>query len=156
MFWNNRENGRKVISSTNLVGIPATYRKEVNAQNCSTHVNVENAVTCYLPTNNGYIMIWEEGSKLGGDLLKDGAFDPMYGTQRRAQIVYNKRESKALIVYQQVVSGTRVVFVRKVAPSSQPNCRRGCQSSERCAMKDVCVPRNPGTSLFILSAFVSR
>ena len=146
MFWNNKENGKKIISSSSVVGVPGTFRREMNAHDCSQHENAENPASCYLPTNRGHIMIWEEGTKLSGYLVKDGAFNPVYGTQRSAKVVYNSRESRAFVVYQQTVSGNRVLFVRNIAPASQSSCS-SCKSSERCVMKNVCAPRTPGTFL---------
>ena len=143
VFWNNEENGRKVISSASVVGVPGTFRRDDNSHNCPQHANVKNPATCYLPTNNAHIMIWEEGNELSGYLVKDGAFDPVQGVQRKAKVLYNPRQSRAFVVYQQTVSGSRVLFVRNIAPGAQPRCSPGCKTSERCAMKNVCTPRNP-------------
>lgn len=149
MFWNNQENGKKVISSASVVGIPGTFRKDPDTHECREHENVENSASCYLPTNNGHVMIWEKGTKLNGYLVKDGAFNPVRGTQRSAKVLYNSRQSRAFVVYQQNVSGSRVLFVRNIAPGSQSSCSKACNSSERCAMKDVCISRNPGSCQFL-------
>ena len=144
MFWNNEENGRKVISSASVVGVPGTFRRDSDTHACSQHENVQNSASCFLPTNNGHIMIWEEGTRLSGYLLKDGAFNPIQGTQSNAKVLYNSRDSRAFVVFQQVVSGSRVLFVRNIAPGRQSSCS-SCGAGERCAMKDVCLSRNPGT-----------
>ena len=144
VFWNNRVNGRKVISSASVVGVPGRFANEPDSHACSQYENVQNSASCFLPTNNGHIMIWEEGSRLSGYLVKDGAFDPILGTQSSAKVLYNSKESRAFVVYQQVVSGSRVLFVKNIAPGRQSSCT-SCAAGERCAMKDVCLPRNAGT-----------
>lgn len=144
VFWNNRENGVNVISSSSVIGVPGAFSREVNTHYCKQHNNVTNSASCYLPTNNAHVMVWEEGTKLGGYLVKDGAFNPILGTQRSAVVLYNVQQSRAFVVYQQTVGGSRVLFVRNLAPSSRPSCSPGCRSNERCVMKDVCAPRYPG------------
>lgn len=144
MFWNNRENGTNVISSSSVVGVPGSFRREMNTHDCKQHKNVKNSASCFLPTNNAYVMVWEKRTKLDGYLVKDGAFNPVLGTQRSAVVTYNARESRVFVVYQQTVGGSRALFVRNLAPSSHSHCSAGCRSNERCVMKDVCTPRNPG------------
>ncbi|XP_028403016.1 uncharacterized protein LOC114525788 [Dendronephthya gigantea] len=142
VFWNNRENGRYVLNSSSLVGIPGLFLQETISHNCQQHRNVKNSASCFLPTSNAHIMIWEEGARLGGYLVKNGAFNPVRGIQRSAVVTYNARQRRALVVYQQTVYGRRVLFARNIAPSSSSRCSPRCRSNERCAMKDVCAPRN--------------
>ena len=144
MFWNNHENGKKLINSTNVIRVPGTFRLYTNVHDCPQHMSVKNPASCYLRSNNGHIMVWEKGNRLSGYLVKDGAFNPAYGTQRKAKILCDSKENRAFVIYQQIVSGSRVLFVRNIAPGSQASCSRGCTTSERCAMKDVCTSRNPG------------
>ena len=149
MFWNNQENRRKVISSAIVIGAPGTFKRVSDTHACSQYENVQNPAACFLPTNNGHIMIWEEGTRLSGYLFKDGAFNPIHGAQSNAKVLYNSRESRAVVVYQQIVSGSRVLFLRNIAPGRQSSCS-SCAADERCAMKDVCLPRNPGMVSFFL------
>jgi hypothetical protein len=155
VFWNNEKNGRKVISSSSVVGTQATFVREDNTHDCPQHANVKNPASCYLPTNNAHLTIWEVGTRLSGYLVKDGAFNPIHGTQSKARVLYNARDSRAFVVFQQVVSGSRVLYVRNIAPGSQPSCSRGCKSSERCFMKDICTPRNPGKVQFVALTILS-
>ena len=151
VFWNNQESGRKVITSSSVVGVPGTFRREMNTHNCPEHMDVQNSASCYLPSNNGHIMVWEEGTKLSGYLVKDGAFNPVLGTQRKAKVLYNSRQNRAFVVYQQTVNGRRLLYVKNIAPGSQASCSTPCKTSERCAMKDVCTPRNSGIVDFQIS-----
>ena len=119
--------------------------REENVHNCPTRSAVRNPASCFLPNNNGHILLWEEGSRVGGFLVKDDTFHPALGEQRLPQLVYNQRQRRAFAVWQQKVGGNFVLFVRDVYPGSQFSCRTACKLTERCAMKDVCTPRNPGT-----------
>ena len=89
MFWNSRENGKDVISSSSVVGVPGAFLHEISTHHCKHNKNITNSASCYLPTNNAHVMVWEEGTKLGGYLVKDGAFNPVLGTQSSAVVMYN-------------------------------------------------------------------
>ena len=156
VFWNNEENGKTIIDSSNIFAIPGTIVLKENIHNCPKQTPVRNPASCFLPNNNGHILLWEEGSRVGGFLVKDDTFHPALGEQRRPQLVYNQQQRRALAVWQQKVGENFVLIVQNVHPGFQFSCRTPCKWTEKCAIRDVCAPRDPGTVLKYGRGFQAR